>query len=158
MRKKTSRRSFGRPYKFANETVISALEASGGILAHAARMLRCDVGTVRSYIAREQAIATALDDIVEERLDIAETVLLKQMANEKSPHTQLNAAIFYLKTKGKERGYTMSTEITGRNGGPVQTQAVAWDLSKLSADEIAELEKHALVTVKKTTGKPAPKH
>ena len=53
-------------------------------------------------------------------LDVAETALLAAVAK-----GEAWAVCFYLKCKGKARGWTERAEVTGPGGGPLQTQAVA---------------------------------
>ena len=91
--------------KFTLEQIIFALQASGGIYASAARRLGCSVNTVKSYVARYSEVASALRDILEARIDIAETVLFTAMSNQSNPSASLNAAFFYLRMKGHSRGY-----------------------------------------------------
>jgi hypothetical protein len=139
----------GRPPKFTPAQIVAALESSAGIISVAARILRCDPTTVRRYISSNHEVSTALDDIVEERLDVAEASLLRLMTDASNPNAQLNACIFYLRTKGKARGYTTVTEVTGKGGGPIESKAtVTLDLSNCTQEEIEELEAAALLGVK----------
>jgi transposase-like protein len=94
--------------KFTVEQIIFALRSSGGIYASAARRLGCSVNTVKSYVARYSEVASALREILEARIDIAETVLLAAMSNQSNPSASLNAALFYLRMKGHSRGYGLS--------------------------------------------------
>lgn len=149
--KTTNKRSpTGRPKRFTPAEVIVALEASAGLICATARKLRCSHSTVIDYIDKHPEIATRLDEIVEETLDIAEASLLQLMRDSKSPTVQLNANIFYLRTKGKKRGYTMATEVMGKDGGPIETNNKQMlDLSNLSTEELAVLEQAAMVGLAK---------
>lgn len=139
----------GRPSKFTPAQIVAALEASAGIISVAARILRCDPATVRRYISAHRDVSLALDDIVEDRLDVAEASLLRLMTDASNPHAQLNACMFYLRTKGKMRGYTMIAESMGKSGGPIESKATfAVDLSNCTPDELAALEAAALWNVK----------
>jgi len=142
----------GRPPRFTAAQVIAALEASAGIAAAAARLLRCDAKTLKGYIQRDPEISEALADIIEDRLDAAEASLLKLMTDSTNPHAQLNACMFYLRTKGKDRGYTFGAEVTGKNGGALETGSrVVFNLAKFSVEDLEELERHALISVSKPT-------
>lgn len=135
---------------FKPSAIIAALEASAGILSAAARIACCSRSTIRRYIDRYPEIALALAEIEDSRADIAETIIVRQMSDSSNPALQLKAAEFYLRTKGKKRGYTFSQEITGKDGGPIETaRAVTLDLSGLSAEELAMLESAALIGIGK---------
>lgn len=127
--------------KFKVNTVKEALRASGGIYSIAAIKLNCAPNTVKNYVERHPTLKRALAEILFENLDIAEAELLKAIRNE-SAQGHMTAIIFYLKTKGKDRGYSERTEITGKGGGPVETKETGekLDLSKLSLDELNQLE------------------
>jgi hypothetical protein len=106
--------------KFKLAHVEEALRATGGVVTAAASKLEqaygsCAPATVRNYIKRYPSLQRIVADVIEQNLDLAEGVLLKAMAND-----NLTAAIFYLKTKGKARGYVERFEATGNDGGPIK--------------------------------------
>ncbi|MTD93115.1 hypothetical protein GIW81_02065 [Hyphomicrobium sp. xq] len=95
-----------RPHeKFSPAQVIAALEASAGIRLGAAQVLRCSPTTVTNYVERYPDVKAALAEILENRLDIAEGVIIKRIADDRNPAVQSNAAQFYLKMMGASRGY-----------------------------------------------------
>jgi Phage terminase, small subunit len=110
----------GRGEQFSVEAVKTALRKSSGVYTGAAALLKCAPNTVRGYVERHKTLQVALLDIEEENLDLAETVLQQRLRN-----GEAWAICFYLKCKGKLRGWTERAEVTGPNGGPVQTQAIA---------------------------------
>lgn len=124
--------------KYSPAQIIAALEASAGIYMGAARILNCRCSTISNYVKRYKEIQLALDDIMSDRCSIAEGIIIKRMGDDKHPVLQFNAAVFYLKTKGKHLGYVEGKELTGTNGGPIQTQHVGpvLDTSALSDDEL----------------------
>ena len=78
----------------------------------------------RSHYVRMQADETyrsAVDELNNIALDFAEGKLF-QLMNEMNP----TAIIFFLKTKGKGRGYIEKSEmeLTGKDGEPLQTTVV----------------------------------
>ena len=70
---------------------------------------------MRNYIKRHPRLAEVIEETVELNLDTAESQLMSLIAN-----GNLGAVIFYLKTKGKARGYIERFEATGSGGGPIK--------------------------------------
>jgi len=111
--------------RFTIEQIEEALRQSAGIRSGAAAKLGCTPTTVSNYIARSKRLQKVAEEIVEETLDLAEGVLIKAISD-----NNLTATIFYLKTKGKARGYTERAELTGKEGGPVEFTDLATFLSQ----------------------------
>ena len=107
--------------------VAEALEQSAGIRSSAAAKLGCTLTTVSNYIERHKSLQDLEAEIVERHLDMAESKLLKAIQE-----GNLGAIIFYLKTKGKHRGYSERYQVEGPDGGPVQIEAKV-DFSNISA-------------------------
>lgn len=91
--------------KYTAEQVTQALRKSNGIIAQAARELGCERQTVYNYISRYATVKAAYEEAVESTLDMAEAKLLEQI--EAGDPQQVR---FYLRTKGKHRGYTERTK------------------------------------------------
>lgn len=92
--------------RFTEAEMTAALELSGGFLYMAARRLGTSSRTVLRYLKRYPALRTLVDQRKGERVDTIEGVLWnKAMAGEPW------AVIFFLKTQGKDRGYTERHEI-----------------------------------------------
>lgn len=119
--------------KFSSEQVISALRNSAGVKLSAARMLGCSPSTVANYIDRFPEVAAASKEIIDEGLDIAESVILRGMKRDDNPRLQFRAAITYLRAHGASRGY-------GRARGHKQP-AARYDYSRLEPEERALLKK-----------------
>lgn len=98
--------------------VIAALQASAGIYSHAAAKLGCAPNTVKNYVHRHKRVRKALDEILERNVDLAETQLLR-MIRDQEHRGHVAAVIFYLKTKGRDRGYIERTENAVLPGGEV---------------------------------------
>lgn len=96
----------GAAERFTPQQVIAALEASGGVNLAAAKMLGCAPSTIANYLARYPEIADAKVEIEFEKLDIAETVVVRRMLSDANPVLQLRAAMFYLTRRGAARGYS----------------------------------------------------
>jgi hypothetical protein len=101
--------------KFTRQQIIDALKATGGFITHAAKELGCCYVTIENYINDDPSIAVELQQIKENRLDIAESVVMKHLRGD-----SLEAAKYYLKYKGRNRGYIKHQKIE-----------VADDLSKM---------------------------
>ena len=130
--------------KFTPEQVIEALEQSAGIYLGASGMLNCSSTTIANYVGRYPKVAEAKERISEEILDIAETNLVKGIQDGSEKYT-----MFILGTRGKSRGYSRRTELTGEGGGPLRTKEEKEpDLSNLTDKELDEYER----LVSKTEG------
>ena len=73
--------------------------------------------TFYRWIKADKKFAEAVDDINEKSIDFAETALKKLISD-----GNVTSIIFYLKTKGKDRGYVekIETEELGEKLPPVQ--------------------------------------
>ena len=107
----------GKP-KFTNDQIAEALKAAGGIHTFAARMLSCSPNTITNRIKASKALQKIAKDVVDHNLDIAEAGLLKLIGEQHPP-----SIYFYLRTKGRERGYVERKELTAPEGGPASTGA-----------------------------------
>ena len=108
--------------KFTREQVIEALVATGGFITHAAKTLGCHYVTIEKYIKDDPSIAEVIKDIRENRLDIAESVVISAMDSDEIKE-QMDAAKFYLRYKGRGRGYLKHSKVE-----------VSEDLSKMMRD------------------------
>ena len=106
--------------KFTVDQVAEALRQSAGIQSLAANRLRCDAKTVGNYIARHDTLKKLVREILDETIDVAESQLIKAIGE-----GNLTAIIFYLKTKGKDRGYSERREVTGADGDAVRVEHTA---------------------------------
>jgi hypothetical protein len=110
---KLNRRKSGRNDKYrkrvSDEALAAALEATGGFQGMAARMLSLTPAAVCIRIQKSQKLQEHLDNIREDKLDIAETELMHLIRE-----GNLGAICFYLKCKGKSRGFIEKTEVDQR--------------------------------------------
>jgi len=108
------------PYrKYTERQIIEALEESKGLIAPAARKLGCARDTIRRYLEEYEDVARAMKDQTEAVTDMAEHALYQAILDREAW-----AVCFYLKCKGKERGYVERAELTGNNGAPVKIKLV----------------------------------
>lgn len=80
--------------------VIESLERNMGMLTYTAKELRCSYSVLKKYVEKNKGVAEALKAIEEESLDLAESGLMTLIKR-----CNPAALFFYLKTKGKRRGY-----------------------------------------------------
>lgn len=87
--------------KYNQKQVIHALVAADGALTIAAKRLGTSYRHLKKYIDANERMTEVLHGIEESILDLAEGTLRKSIEE-----GDLAATIFFLKTKGKRRGYT----------------------------------------------------
>jgi len=80
--------------------MLDTLDRSLGVVTTACRAAGISRNTHYRWMKEDAEYATAVDDLQNVALDFAETKLFEQMRNNNTA-----AVIFYLKTKGKKRGY-----------------------------------------------------
>lgn len=97
--------------------LLRALAETNGMISDSCAMVGCSRRTYYNYMRDDPEFAQAWDDIQEGLIDAAERAIAKLV--NKGPQT-LDAAKFYLKTKGKKRGYVERNEVTGADGTPLQ--------------------------------------
>lgn len=119
----------GARRKLKIEQVAEALRNAGGIFTGAAQQLNCSPNTVANYVKDSPTLQSLLEELQEQHLDLAETKLIKMILD-----GDRTAVIFYLKTKGKGRGYSERTEVTGPNGAPLLT-----DVTKCTDEELERI-------------------
>ena len=85
--------------------LIEALEKSLGIVSSACKIVEIDRSTFYKYYNEDKEFKKAVDSINDVALDFAESKLLENIKDKKE-----TSIIFYLKTKGKKRGYIERTE------------------------------------------------
>jgi len=87
------------------KAMIEALEKSLGIVTTACKQVGIDRSTHYDWYKSDEDYRAAVDGISDIALDFAESQLHKQIQN-----GEVSSTIFYLKTKGKRRGYIEKTE------------------------------------------------
>ncbi len=90
---------------------LKAFAQSRGIIAPACRAIAMTRQSYYNWMENDPAFAEEVEAIRQEQIDTVESALLNKIED-----GDTTAVIFYLKTKGKERGYSERTELTGRDG------------------------------------------
>jgi hypothetical protein len=123
-----------RTEQYDIDTVGEVLRQTAGIASAAAIKLGCSSRTVRNYLARHPQLREIQLDCVEDMLDLSETKLIQNIKSGKEA-----SVFFYLKTKGKERGYIEGRHHSGPNGGPIPIMTSSFDPSKLDTETLLKL-------------------
>lgn len=109
------------------KAILEALEKSLGVVSSACKAVGVGRTTFYGWLKEDEEFAKKVKDIENFALDFVETQLFKQI-KEGSPA----ATIFYLKTKGRKRGYI--------------EQALATDINiKLNLEPDFEIETDRLI-------------
>ena len=93
--------------------MLKALEQSLGVVTVACKKADIPRSTYYKWLKEDEMFSMAVQEIENIALDFAESQLHKQIGDGNT-----SATIFYLKTKGKKRGYIERQEITGADGMP----------------------------------------
>lgn len=105
--------------KLNKKRMLEALEKSLGIVTSAAKIAGIHRAQHYEWINIDPEYKKAVDDLSDMTLDFAESQLHKQI---KDGNT--TATIFYLKTKGKKRGYIERTEVVHETG--IESAIIEW--------------------------------
>jgi hypothetical protein len=111
--------------------MVEALARTYGRVTDAAKIVDIDRTTHYRWLKEDEEYRTAVESVGEVALDFVEGKLFeliegaeREVMTEAGPimlkeTPNPTACIFYLKTKGKKRGYVERQEITGADGGAV---------------------------------------
>jgi len=104
---------------------IEVIPGSAGIITTIAARVGCSWHTAKRYIYGMATVKAAYDAEIEKNLDRAESLILVnlQLGLNEQKVTQKPVdsadARWYLRMKGKGRGYVERQEVTGVEGGPL---------------------------------------
>ena len=116
------------------EKMVEALAKTYGRVTDAARLIDIDRTTHYRWLKEDEEYKEAVESVNEIALDFVESKLFelidgaqKEVMTEVGPMMTKDtpnptACIFYLKTKGKKRGYVERQEVTGAEGERVVIQ------------------------------------
>ncbi len=93
------------------ESMLEALEQTLGVVTTACKSTGIPRSTFYKWIREDEKFKRSVQDIENIALDFAESQLHTQMKNGNT-----SATIFYLKTKGKKRGYIERSELDLTSG------------------------------------------
>ena len=96
--------------------LIEALEKSLGVVTSACKTVGIGRTTYYDWYNNDKEFKKKVDELQNVALDFAESKLHNQIADNNT-----TATIFYLKTKGRQRGYTDKSELDITSGGKAIT-------------------------------------
>ena len=99
--------------------MIEALEKSLGIVTTACKSCGVARSTHYGWMKEDEEYKAAVEDIADIAIDFAESQLHKQIQG-----GEVSSTIFYLKTKGKKRGYVEKTET--EHSGSIDTRPIQY--------------------------------
>lgn len=88
------------------KAILSALEESCGIISTACKSIGMPRSTFYNWVNADPEFKAAVEELQDYTLDVVESELHKQIKK-----GDTTAIIFYLKTKGKKRGYIEKQEV-----------------------------------------------
>lgn len=101
--------------RLSRNQVIGGIKGSAAIITEIASRLGCSRKCVYSWLDRDPGIKEAFEQEKESTLDLAEEKLIEQIKE-----GNLTAIIFFLKCRGKNRGYIERFDPFKGNGEPIK--------------------------------------
>jgi hypothetical protein len=134
--------------RYTPKQVIEALHECKGMMYLTAQRLGCDPDTVQNYCKRYPRVMAVKKSYQGRLVDTAELKLWQAVNN-----GDLHAAMFVLRTLGRDRGYGEKTEITGKDGGPIQHAHIhVWQERLQAAHNALEARKTAILAIEADHG------
>lgn len=130
--------------RVTEEQVLTAIKKNKGLLYAAARELGVSTKTLSNYGSRWPSVAEAISEEKGLMLDFSESKLYQAINN-----GEAWAICFFLKTRGKHRGFTERFEIETSHGNIPGSAGV---LEKVIAEMPATARREFLAAIKKVKG------
>jgi len=113
--------------------LLEELKLTRGIITTACSRVGISHTTYYKWVAEDEEFRDACKEVEIYQIGLIEEKLLNTIENDRIPRTQLDAVMFYLRTKGKNHGYSERQEITGADGKDLIQKT---DLRKLTDEEL----------------------
>lgn len=97
------------------QKLLKALEECHGVVTTACRKAGVSRGAYYKIWNKDEKFREQVEEIQESAIDFVESELFKQIKN-----GNITGQIFYLKTKGKNRGYVEKQQIQQETTGSIQ--------------------------------------
>lgn len=119
---------------FSDAQLITALKETAGIPVLAAKKLGVTRQAVYARIKNDPVMGQWIEDIGAELIDAAEAVVADAiLAKDKG------MARWFLERKGKGRGYTTRTEVTGKDGAALPAPIVNVMIEYVDSGDVGEV-------------------
>lgn len=105
--------------KIKKERMLTALSQSMGVISSACQKAGVSRSQHYVWMDTDESYKEAVLDISEMAIDLAEASLLTQIRDGNT-----SATIFFLKTKGKNRGYVERTELSMPDNAPIKIHII----------------------------------
>ena len=99
--------------------LLNALEKNLGVVTSACKEVNCNRSTFYKYYNNDVKFKEKVDELQNVALDFVESKLFQQIQNDNPTST-----IFYLKTKGKKRGFIEQNIIEHKGG--IESKLIEW--------------------------------
>lgn len=96
------------------ERLAALLVECKGIVSDACRAFGISRQTFYEWVKKDSVFAEMVEEAKEAAIDYVEGKLFSQIGQ-----GDTTAIIFFLKTRGRNRGYSERLEVTGKNGSPL---------------------------------------
>ena len=134
-------------YNITKEQVLNAIKGSAGIITTIQKRLSAAIEhnvswtCTKEYTEKWEATREAMEAERQTTLDVAEGTIVKEIYNNNA-----EMAKWYLRMKGKERGYIETQEVLNKNPDPLNINLTG-DL--MTAEELAESDEVEITGVDK---------
>ena len=108
-----------RKSNILKNNIIKALERHLGVVTSACKEVGCNRSTFYKYYNNDSKFKEKVDELQNVALDFVESKLFEQIQNDNATST-----IFYLKTKGKSRGFIEQNIIEHKGG--IESKLIQW--------------------------------
>lgn len=105
--------------KLSITKVEKALREHHGVILRAAEACGVARMTLYKFIEANPSLQEVRAEMDEELLDVAESAITTALKA-----SDMKTVRWYAERKGKNRGYTTRQEMTGADGGPLETQTI----------------------------------
>lgn len=119
---------------------MKAIKGSGGVISVIADTLGVAWHTANKAIEENEGAKQALENEMERRLDLSESVLIRNIEMAEAQQSKgffadTSDAKWYLSKKGKHRGYVDRQEVTGKDGEPLSPPQIIEVVKHVEKDE-----------------------
>lgn len=128
-------------HKITKEQMLEAIQGSQGLVSKIQRKLEAILGekiswdTTEKWIHKWEEAETAVKNEKEAMLDIAENNIFKDMVNGDTATSK-----WYLRMKGKERGYEDTAQLQLDNSDPLKIDISGDTMDKKALTDSADIE------------------